>query len=735
MSNQQMPQNQVMPFNRKPIGVRSPPFPGPWSSTANNNNNNNSSGFYWASHPSSPAVYYDRETTNYRLRVSPSPPWTPGPQWPATPACPPCPYFSPPPPPAHCPPTPNAAPQYYPGPPQTPHYPPPPPITNYPPFPPSQQPHFPQHPPNTVLDPAFFQLHYSPSPPLSPAPPPAQAIAPCNKYSLEQFYPEESADIRNTVVDLPPVDPHLLNEIEKDSTKEIYADGIAREIRYYGETAIILIGSNDAREVSFETGSRSLVIDKEEEISLNFNSAYREVEIDGKLYNIRLGAPTRELFIDGQYHEILFGSEPVTIMLGGRMRMLQLKGPMPKLRIGKRTRNDLLAGKVYLTVDARHAFPIYLDRKPQKFDINGVAHSLQFVNAFHTVLINGVPFKFEFGSSLLPIHSLGEKHYLRFTSLPEEINLPGYENDVTMQEEPLHSASCSQLVSGSPENNDSDSGEPLKFLISLLPANSRSPAVYADQPISSSTPDITTTSCSPALATIGNIDAMELLQKLVASGIVPAVTDNQNIPDNNENNMKSVDFSQPKTLRIRRPDLIPVLYNGIQCSSCGERFPPGESRKYREHLDWHFRQNRRIRMSSKIARSRRWYYSSSDWIKYQEIEDEEDKVSSWFELENGSREKKERVEEPTAMADSKSSKGSCSVCQDEFELFYSDEKEEWQFRNALYIDHRYYHPICYHDYLEKCNNEPPLSETEIDATIKFTIDEVGSIIEPELMQL
>ena len=71
--------------------------------------------------------------------------------------------------------------------------------------------------------------------------------------------------------------------------------------------------------------------------------------------------------------------------------------------------------------------------------------------------------------------------------------------------------------------------------------------------------------------------------------------------------------------------MVALLYSGIQCSSCGVRFPPEQTMKYSQHLDWHFRQNRRDRDNTRKAQSRKWYYDVSDWIQFEEIEDLEER--------------------------------------------------------------------------------------------------------------
>ena len=57
--------------------------------------------------------------------------------------------------------------------------------------------------------------------------------------------------------------------------------------------------------------------------------------------------------------------------------------------------------------------------------------------------------------------------------------------------------------------------------------------------------------------------------------------------------------------------VIQRMYGGIQCSSCGVRFITEDMDKYREHLDWHFRQNRRDKDGIKVAKFRQWYYTTN----------------------------------------------------------------------------------------------------------------------------
>ena len=79
-------------------------------------------------------------------------------------------------------------------------------------------------------------------------------------------------------------------------------------------------------------------------------------------------------------------------------------------------------------------------------------------------------------------------------------------------------------------------------------------------------------------------------------------------------------------LRRRHDSVIASLYDGTQCSSCGLRFPGEAAKIYREHLDWHFRKNRREKDGRRVAH-RQWYFVVKDWLNYEEISDPDERGS------------------------------------------------------------------------------------------------------------
>ncbi|GLV35194.1 Pcf11 cleavage and polyadenylation factor subunit [Carabus blaptoides fortunei] len=600
--------------------------------------------------------------------------------------------------------------------------------------------------------------------------------------------------------ELPMADPLVLEYIDQDTMRTINIDGRPREIRYYDETAIVILSWDDPREISFQNGSRVITFDDKETFTLSFNDTYRDVTIGGNPHRIRLGAPTRELYIDGKWYECFFGGPGIGIEVDGKMHVVKMDGPPPHVKIGTVKRTDLVAGKINLIINARTMVPVFLDAKPQKFDIEGKIHTLRFVDALKTVLINEVPFKVEFGGLPKPITVHDKKHFIRFSVLPRGIK-PGYikianmegqrypspprtdkessndatpiesinvaanepalpmlgkrrtrpsdrdspdsaRNSPTMQNASLHqlgsldvlssiitspmansnNVSGYQLETRDPSAQDSQDGFPI-----INPTTTEIPGLSMSETTATST-----VSSAPFLPP--NLNINDLFQKLVASGIVTSAKEKTPPPsapkqEEPESMIRPVLFTQTETLKTRQQPLIAALFSGMQCSSCGVRFPPEHSMQYSQHLDWHFRQNRRGRNSARKALCRKWYYDVSDWKNFEEIEDIEEREKNWFESQQQQQQAEgvgedgdEEIEIPSVPADSNTQDTCCDVCHDKFEQFYNEEKEEWHLRMAIRAEEKTYHPLCYDDYKASLINAT-LDDTFHNSTLSDNIDE------------
>ncbi|XP_045504591.1 pre-mRNA cleavage complex 2 protein Pcf11 isoform X1 [Colias croceus] len=548
--------------------------------------------------------------------------------------------------------------------------------------------------------------------------------------------------------EIPQTDYRIIEYIDQDPVKTIQIDGIPREIRFYGETAVIMLDWDDPREIKFLPGCRRVTFDNKDSVVLSFTEGYKQVEIDEQVFDIRFGAPTRELYINGRWYECFFGGQPVGVIIDGKPHLVHLEGPLPQVDIGKAKRTDLVAGKINLIVNATTVCPVYLDAKVQKFQVNGQYFTIRFVDALQTVLINEQPFKVEFGDLPKPILINGEKYFVRFSALPKYIkpgqveiaNMEGkvssvpkaiVENNEVPMETDLQPQDRPQK-SPSPDNENKG----LDMLASLMPT-SMAPAASSEY--SSAEPLFVEPDKIPGLETpaeekpnpmpvLGNINVNDLFAKLVASGIVsvineqkPEVKDVKEDVKQKQKEDKSVvhkvDLLKPETLRVKQPAIVAKLYGGMQCSGCGARFPPEHTVRYSQHLDWHFRQNRRERDSARRAHSRHWHYDLSDWVQYEEIEDLEEREKSWFETGGAEEEAAEEVleagEAPSVAAGPPAGRH-CALCGDAFDQFYNEDREEWHLRNSLQHEGRNYHPACFDDYKASLTKDAPKEESTVD---------------------
>ncbi|KAF7987800.1 hypothetical protein HCN44_003663 [Aphidius gifuensis] len=583
--------------------------------------------------------------------------------------------------------------------------------------------------------------------------------------------------INNDLRNVPSPDQTILNEIGKDTMKSINIDGVPREIRYYGQTGVVFMSWDDPREIGFQDGMRAILIDDKDTILCCFNEPYKEFIFDNEVHRIRLGAPTRELYIDDMWYECYFGGPPIIVDIGNKKVNIKLEGPPPQVKIGNIKRIDLVVGKINLIINARNMVPIFLDSKPQLFELDGQRHTLEFIDSLKTVLLNGRPFPVCFGGLPKPIIIGDNKHFIRFSILPRgiragNIRIMGMKGDSPsletierqsiniLQEQKINDNNNLGLSTINSlqtfDNNDTNSQDPndfnthikpdlqLDMLSSALSSSMAPSSGLSYQAEHTNDNNITNNNIINNNSNIQNnpilplkLDMNELFQRLVATGIVPKVDNSDikktNIETKKEPEIIAVSFDKPETLKIKQPALVLTLYSGMQCSSCGVRFAPESATKYSQHLDWHFRQNRKERDTARKTHSRPWYYDVNIWTQFEEIEDLEERAQSFFETE------KQSADMDGTNNDDLSQDGiiisvpagndedaHCHVCHDAFDTFYNEEKEEWHLKPAVCFEGKNYHPLCLEDHkqsLEKSALALDESMTEMEEDKKDDLDE------------
>ncbi|BFG05093.1 uncharacterized protein DMAD_03910 [Drosophila madeirensis] len=539
-----------------------------------------------------------------------------------------------------------------------------------------------------------------------------------------------------SMLGLPPVPPvtmtKAINSLDNpmaDVVRSITIDGGSKEIRFYNQVAIIFMDGDEPHEIGFQHGQRVILIDHNEPLPLSFNDDYKPIQLDGALHRIRFGFPSRELYIDDHWYEIYFGGPPVSLPIGNSLHVLKAEGPPPNVDIG-RVRRDLVVGKINMIVDAHTIVPLFLDARQQTFQLGAEQHSIQFVDSFQYALLDGQLQKIEYGGLPKGMKLNGGRScFIRFGTLPKGV-VAGK----------THVADMVYIKTEAP----AEPPQPPPMIVQPLPV--------LEQP-KAAAPAVSLPAASAAL---GNLNINDLFQKLVSSGIIggaatssiPAISGTDSgstkeapaaaAPVEAQKTaaapvytspptepIKRINLQRPETIKTRQSAVVATLYLGMQCSSCGVRFPPEQTIKYSQHLDWHFRQNRRERDSTRKAISRRWYYDLNDWRQYEEIEDAEEREKNFLEtqgqsggpdaIDDLSQQRSLDSPVPTCAAGNDDVDRSCDMCHEKFEQFYNEELEEWHLRSAIRVEDKIYHPLCYEDYKASLNPPAPAKAEQTDA--------------------
>ncbi|CAD7013795.1 unnamed protein product [Ceratitis capitata] len=212
---------------------------------------------------------------------------------------------------------------------------------------------------------------------------------------------------------------------------------------------------------------------------------------------------------------------------------------------------------------------------------------------------------------------------------------------------------------------------------------------------------------TPELPPLNKININELFQNLVSSGILGP--DGAIVPNKKDVRALSsagapeketpqpiaiqpIDLAKRETIRTRQTAPVDALYSGVLCSNCSERFPKEKTKEYGQHLDWHFRQKRRVWDQSLKASSRGWYSSIAGRMQYFAGEDSEESEKNVFESAKATSNLK-RLNSPTPPSCPALPNGvdnACEICQEK-------------------VDDKVYHPLCYEDDKVKFSQNPTLS--------------------------
>lgn len=226
----------------------------------------------------------------------------------------------------------------------------------------------------------------------------------------------------------------------------------------------------------------------------------------------------------------------------------------------------------------------------------------------------------------------------------------------------------------------------------------------------------------------------------------------------NSLNVDSLTFTQQNITSpnsMVQNNLIHLLYRAKsnKCNACGKRFGNSndEKRLLSEHLDWHFRINKRIKGSSQLIstgnnqgttatqkniQSRNWFLQDAEWINFKD----DDIISTKNIIrddDNRTRDKRWRKNGDNTDRYNNTSSGStqdggddysnvltdemlrntklpvpetnvdmtykCPICKDTVNAVYDEDTGEWVWRNTININGKYFHALCYYESIKNSN--------------------------------
>ncbi|KAF9226570.1 hypothetical protein BS17DRAFT_775836 [Gyrodon lividus] len=158
----------------------------------------------------------------------------------------------------------------------------------------------------------------------------------------------------------------------------------------------------------------------------------------------------------------------------------------------------------------------------------------------------------------------------------------------------------------------------------------------------------------------------------------------------------------------KRPSVLSFLYERLpaQCKQCGVRFGDDASGKKAmdDHLDAHFRQNRKANQNLGRGHSRSWFVSLEDWIHEGTVDvkgkgraDGSGTVSlkTVAVAEATQRDAALRAQFVVVPPGDEAKLISCPICKETMKSEFLEDDEEWVWRNTVKKDDRIYHATCY----------------------------------------
>ncbi|KAG9103137.1 hypothetical protein FRC06_000132 [Ceratobasidium sp. 370] len=226
------------------------------------------------------------------------------------------------------------------------------------------------------------------------------------------------------------------------------------------------------------------------------------------------------------------------------------------------------------------------------------------------------------------------------------------------------------------------------------------------QAASSSTPTPPSSQSSqPAAAPSSGVVPSDLLKNLISAGLLtlptadPAPAERKpkqegdvSIGGNKEYDdlIMAIDIQlTPASIQRERPQMANILYNRLplQCKQCAMRFPAGEAGKksMEDHLDLHFKQNRKASQNSGRGHSRSWFITRNDWIHGDRDAGESTTTVKAQAAAAAEHQAKLRASFVIIPPGEEAKPAVCPICKESIKSEYLEDEEEWVWRNAVNV--------------------------------------------------
>ncbi|KAG0709743.1 hypothetical protein DFH29DRAFT_885631 [Suillus ampliporus] len=158
----------------------------------------------------------------------------------------------------------------------------------------------------------------------------------------------------------------------------------------------------------------------------------------------------------------------------------------------------------------------------------------------------------------------------------------------------------------------------------------------------------------------------------------------------------------------KRPNVDHLLYDRlpIQCKQCGIRFTDDTlgKKEMEDHLDMHFRQNRKANQNIGRGHSRSWFVDLDDWVHEGRVDvkgkgradgPRPTNNKAALAVDAARRDAELRTQFVVVPPGDEAKPISCPICKETLKTEFLEDDEEWVWKNAVKKDDKIYHATCH----------------------------------------